>query len=336
MTVEIRVATDEDRDRWNGYVERASQATLCHELAALEAMARHSDTTLYPLIGFVGQEPIGLFPVFERQIGPLSTVFSPPPHIRVPYLGPTFLNLEKLKQRKRERRRERFLAGCLAWIDDRLAPRYGHIRTTTAFPDTRPFDWHGYAVSPEYTYVVDLARSEQDLLESFSSDARRNVRNTANSAYDIEIGGRDGLSRIYHQVRTRYESQGIGFDVPESFVLDLAAHSTSGAVRPYALSVDGEFVGGIIALEHGDTIGRWLGGVRTDADVDVPTNDLLDWAVMTDGRERGCRRYDLIGADTPRINRYKAKFNPALERYHSLECGSLGMRTAAGLYQAVK
>ncbi len=334
MTVEIRVATDEDRTRWNGYVSRSPQPTLCHDLRTLEAMARHTGTDLYPLVGFVGQEPIGLFPVFELQKGPISTVFSPPPHIRVPYLGPAFLNLGKLKQRKRERRRERFLAGALAWIDDRLAPRYGHIRTTTDFPDTRPFDWNEYTATPEYTYVVDLDRDESTVLESFSSDARRNITNTPDSAYDLEVGGQRTLARIHEQVAARYESQGISFEVPASFVTDLAAES--GIARPYALSVDGTFVGGIIALEYGDTIGRWLGGVRTDADVDLPINDLLDWAVMTDGRERGCRHYDLIGADTPRINRYKAKFNPELVRYYSLEYGSVGMRAGASLYKQVK
>ncbi len=137
-------------------------------------------------------------------------------------------------------------------------------------------------------------------------------------------------------MKNRYESQDISFGVPVEFILDLNDAAEDGAVRPYTLRVDDEFVGGILALEYGDRTGRWMGGVRTDTDVDVPTNDLLDWAIMDDGHERGLETYDLVGADTRRINRYKAKFNPELETYYSLEYGKWGMRQLASMYDSVK
>ncbi len=336
MSIDVRLATDDDRDRWNGYIERSPQGTLCHELEALEVQADHADGTLHPLIGFKGQEPVGLFPVFEINKGFVTTVFSPPPDLRVPYLGPAFLNMGKLKQRKRDRRRKRFLEGCLEWVDAELAPKYAHLRTSTAFGDARPFGWNGYDVTPEYTYVVDLTREEDDLLMTFSSDARSNITNADEDAFEISIGDDEERRLILEQVRQRYESQGVSFDVTPEFVIDLADRSVNGAVRPYTLRVDGEFVGGILTLEYGDTTGRWLGGVRTDTDVDLPTNDLLDWAVMSDGLDRGLTSYDLIGADNPRINRYKAKFNPELRTYESIEYGEWGMQTIASLYSSVK
>ncbi len=336
MSVDVRVATGDDLDRWNGYVERSPQGRLCHELEALRVQADHAGATLHPLVGFKGQEPVGIFPVFEISKRVVTTAFSPPPSLRVPYLGPAFLNMGKLKQRKRERRRQRFMDGCFEWIESELNPAYGHVRTATAFADARPFQWNEYDVTPAYTYAVDLERDADDLLMSFSSDARSNVRNANDDAYEVDVGGREEIRLIHEQVRNRYRSQGIDFDVPLAFVLDLAERSENGHVRPYTLRVDGEFVGGILALEYGDTVGRWLGGVRTDADVDVPTNDLLDWAIMRDGIERGLETYDLVGADTRRINRYKAKFNPELRTYYSLEYGSWGVRQVASLYDSVK
>ncbi|ELZ10365.1 lipid II:glycine glycyltransferase FemX [Natrialba aegyptia] len=336
MSIDVRAATDEDRERWNEFVERSPQGTLCHELEALEVQANHSGATLHPLIGFKGQEPVGLFPVFELRKQFVTTVFSPPPHIRVPYLGPAFLNMGKLKQRKRERRRQRFTDGCLDWIRTELSPRYAHVRTSTGVADSRPFKWNEFDATPEYTYAVDLTRERDELLKSFSSDARSNITNADEDAYEVAVGGSEEIRLIHEQVKNRYESQGIGFDVPAEFVLNLAERTANGHVRPYTLRVDGEFVGGILALEYGDTTGRWMGGVRTDADVDVPTNDLLDWAIMEDARDRELETYDLVGADTRRINRYKAKFNPELETYYSLEYGSWGMRTVASLYDSVK
>ncbi len=336
MSVDVRLATDADRTRWNEYVERSPHGTVFHELAVLEVLADHADATLYPLVGFKGQEPVGLFPVFELEKRFVTTVFSPPPHLRVPYLGPAFLNLGKLKQRKRERRRERFVEACLEWTETELAPRYAHLRTGPRVVDARPFAWNGYEATPEYTYVVGLSPGKDALLTSFSSDARRNVTNAPEGAYEIDVGGPDAVRQVTQQVRHRYESQGLRFDPTDEFVLDLHEAAEEGRLRPYTCRVDGEFVGGILALECGDTVSRWMGGVRTDADVDVPTNDLLDWAVIADGVDRGLSRYDLVGADNPRINRYKSKFNPELETYYGLEYGSWGMKTIAHLYNSVK
>ncbi|AFZ74379.1 lipid II:glycine glycyltransferase FemX [Natronobacterium gregoryi] len=336
MSVEVRLATDDDRERWNRYVERSPQGRLWHELEALAVQADYAGATLHPLIGFKGQEPVGLFPVFEVDKRFVTTVFSPPPHLRVPYLGPVFLNVEKLKQRKRERRRLAFVDDCMEWVRSELNPKYGHVRTTAGFADARPLEWNEYDASPEYTYVVDLTRDREELLLSFSSDARSNVRNTDEDAFEVTVGGPEDIELIMAQVRNRYESQGIDFRVTDEFVLDLHERVTGGAIRPYTLRVDGEFVGGILAAEYGDTTGRWLGGVRSDTGVDLPTNDLLDWAIMEDGLERGLAGYDLVGADNRRINRYKAKFNPELRTYYSLEYGSWGMRQAASLYDSVK
>ncbi|RQG97179.1 lipid II:glycine glycyltransferase FemX [Natrarchaeobius chitinivorans] len=336
MSIDVRRATEDDLAEWNEYVRRSAQGTMCHEIEALRVQAEHANATLHPLVGFKGQEPVGIFPVFEIRKQFVTTVFSPPPHLRVPYLGPALLDHQSPKRRKRERRRQRFMDGCFEWIDDELNPKYGHVRTATAFDDARPFTWHGYDANPEYTYTVDLTLPEDDLLMTFSSDARSNVRNTDEEAYEVGVGGSEEIRLIHEQVSNRYESQGIGFDVPLEFVLDLADRSENGHVRPYTLCVDDEFVGGILALEYGGRTGRWMGGVRTDADVDVPTNDLLDWAIMKDGIESGLETYDLVGADTRRINRYKAKFNPDLRTYYSLEYGSWGMRTAASVYDSVK
>ncbi|MFC3960260.1 GNAT family N-acetyltransferase [Halovivax cerinus] len=361
--VDVRVATDEDVSRWNGYVSRSPHGTLFHEYDALRTLAEYAGARLHPLVGFKGQEPVGVFPVFAIRKGPVMTAFSPPPDLRVPALGPATLNLGKLKQRKREKRRERFVDGCLEWIDDELGPRYTHVRTGPAYSDVRSFKWAAYDVTPEFTYHVDLSADEDDLLSRFSSDARRNVTNTPADAYEIVDGasdrlvsGSDGVDdgtdgapalsaadtdgatairRIVAQVRERYHSQGVDFDVPADFVVDLHERADRGAVRPYVCRVDGGFVGGILAVEYGDTIGRWMGGVRTDRDVDVPVNDLLDWAVMRDARDRGLATYDLVGGETRRINRYKAKFDPSLRTAYSMERGSWGMQTLAHLYQSV-
>ncbi|MFB6164397.1 MAG: GNAT family N-acetyltransferase, partial [Haloarculaceae archaeon] len=289
MSIEVRNATRDDLEQWNSYVDQSPTAGLFHRREAIEVLARHADARVHHLVGFKGQEPVGIFPVFELRKGPtpsasVSTAFSPPPDLRVPYLGPALLNMDKLKQRKAERRHKRFVAGSFEWIDEEIAPRYAHVRVGSDYPDMRPLTWEGFEATPTYTYHVDLTVGEDDLLDSFSSDARSNIRD-GRDRDDVTVReeGRAAVGEILQRVRERYESQGIAFHLPDELVEDLYDRLPDGSIRPYVCRVDGEFVGGILAYEHDDAIYRWQGGVRVDADVDVAINDLLDWQVMVDG-----------------------------------------------------
>lgn len=337
MSVEIRTATRRDRDRWNQYVDQSPHAGLFHRREAIQLQAHYADATPHYLLGFKGEEPVGLFPVFEIQKGPVGTAFSPPPDLRVPALGPALLNMGKLKQRKAERRHSAFVEGCIDWVEDVVDPRYGHFRLAGSYPDLRPLKWVGCDPAVSYTYHVDLTPGPEAVLDSFSSDARSNIRD-GRDADDVTVREeeRESIPRILSQVRARYESQGIDFDLDDGFVLDLYDRLPAGSIRPYVCRVDGTFVGGILAYEYEGTIHRWQGGVRVDTDVDVAVNDLLDWAVMRDAIERGCQTYDLVGADNRRINKYKAKFNPDLQPYYSLEYGSTAANIAAHLYNRLR
>ncbi|SFS96627.1 lipid II:glycine glycyltransferase FemX [Halostagnicola kamekurae] len=333
MGIDIRVLdTETDAEEWNRYVERSPGTNPFFRAEALELQAADSETTPHLLAGFKGQEAVGLFPVFEYNKGPITGVFSPAPFSWSCYLGPALLNVDKLKQRKADRRTKRFLEGCLEWIESELSPVYTKF-VAAEFPDVRPFTWNGYEVEPGYTYVLDLDRSTDDLLDRFSSDARSNIRNAPEDRYVVEEGTIDDIDRIVDQVRARYESQGQSYQMNNGFARSLYQLLPDGAIRPYVCRVDGEFVGGILVVESETTRYRWQGGVKPDADVDVSINDVLDWHVIRDGAENGLERYDLVGAGVPSINRYKAKFNPELRSQFTITNGSYGVNLLIDRYR---
>jgi CelD/BcsL family acetyltransferase involved in cellulose biosynthesis len=334
MSIEIETLDGSDRDEWNRHVERSPHSGVFHRFEALETLAEYAKATLTPLVGYKGQEPVGLFPAFCIRKGFVNSVVSPPPALHVPYLGPALLNMDKLKQRKAERRQRRFVDAVIDAIEAAHDPRYVHMRIDHAYPDLRPFMWADFRVTPRHTYLVDLTRDEEALLSSFSSDARSNVRNADPDAYEIAVEGRDAIDRILEQVRERFADQGMDFALPTGLAGDLYDRLPDGAVRPFVCRVDGAFVGGIVALDDGRRVYRWQGGVG-GGDVDLPVNDLLDWRVMTDAMERGTEHYDLVGADTRRINRYKSKFGPELQTFHALERGSLFVSLLARGYRSL-
>lgn len=330
MSIDIERVEADEFDRWDRWAQQSRHTNPFHLTDALEAQAACSGTDLHALAGFKGQEPVGIFPFFERTEWPLAAGLSPPTSLGVPRLGPALLNMDKLKRRKAERRSRQFVRGCLEWVERQCDARYVHVSTVGNYRDLRPFAWHGADVSPEYTYVVDLTPDSEDLLGQFSSDARRNVRGTDDDAYDIEVGGPEDVSAIVEQVQARYDAQGKTLRMPASFPQALYDALPEGQVRPYVCSVDGEYAGGILTVEDETRIYRWQGGVKHD--LDLPVNDLLDWHIMTDAKARGRSEYDLVGASELRLSKYKAKFAPSLETFHVAEAGPWPVRALVDLY----
>lgn len=334
MSVTVRSATDDDLDRWDDLVRRSPHGTPFHRTGAMDVLAEHSNTSLHPLIGVVGQEPVGLLPMYEKQIGPFSVAFSPPPNLKVNAQGPLLLNFEKLKTRKATQRHGSFIDRCRNYLDDKINPRYLLVRTPNRYEDPRPLLWNEFSVEPRYTYVVDISSDRETLLSSFSSDARQNVTAEYDRDIDIHEAGDSAIERIVSQLQARHAEQNETYRVTSAFVEDLRRTLPDGTVRPYECVVDGEFAGGMIALEHGDTMYRWQGGAKTD--LGVPINDLVDWYIIRDAMERGLSRYDLVGANLRRLANYKAKFAPELEPYFEAVRSDLPMRALAAIYRRLR
>jgi len=332
MGIDVEPVGAEDADRWDRIVERSPHGTPFHRYAVLETLADHADATLHPLVGYKGQEPVGVFPGFEVTRGPVTTLFSPPPDLKATYLGPALANHGNAKRRKAERRHRRFVEGCLSWFEDR-SPKYVHVRTAPGYDDARTFEWNGFDAHPAYTYRVDLARGEDALWSAFSGDARSNVRGVEDADADcsVEVGGEDAVRRIVEQVTARHAEQGERYPLTPALVTDLYDRAPGGTVRPYVCTVDGEFATGMVALAFGDTVYRWQGGARPE--VDLPVNDYLDWEIMRDAIGEGFDTYDLVGASTRRLTGYKAKFDPELSIHLSVERGTWYMEWAAEAYK---
>lgn len=332
MTIEIERLERPFVRAWNDLLERAPRRSPFHRAEALSVMADHSGQTLHPLVGYKGDEPVGLFPLFTMERGPLTAGFSPPPNLKVTYLGPILADVSALSSNKAERRRRRFVDAALSWLDDAHSPRYVHVRTAPEYCDPRPFEWGGFEATPRFTYRVDLSAGPEELFERFSRDVRTNVRD-ASERCETSVGDEESVRTITRQVRSRYAEQDVAFHVTDSFVVDLYEALPAGWFRPLVCEVDGAFAGGSLVLEDGESVYGWLGSVASTTDADV--NDLLHWRVIQDAADRDMRTYDLVGANDARLSRFKSKFAPTLATYHELTRAGPGTALAERLYQRV-
>jgi hypothetical protein len=331
MTVDIRTTDDE---QYNDIVAASPHATPFHRAEALDVFAAHGDADLHRLVGFKGQEPVGVFPVFEVRKGPATAAVSPPPGLKLPYLGPAMVNTGKLKRRKRDRRHRRFVDAALDFVDRELSPNLVNLRTPIGYDDVRPFHWRDYEVTPRYTYVVDLDMAQDELLARFSADLRKRLRDDYDASFEVTEAGPDAIESVVSLTRERHREQGESFPIRAGFVRKLADALPPGTIRPYVCRVDGEVVGGLVDVEGDSRAGVWIASGKNDAA--VPASDLLEWQVCVDGIERGLDGLDLMGANHERIYTYKAKFAPDLVPYFALQTGSVGMNAVAKVYEKLR
>lgn len=330
---EITVTRVESPDRWNDLVERSAQATPFHRYESLDVFAEYSDAQVDLLIGRKGDEPVGVFPVFMYSYPFVSAALSPPPSLKIPYLGPALIGDGERKQSSRERRRWRFVRRCLDHLQSTIGPEYMRFRTSPRYRDPRPFVWEGFDADARFTYEVDLTVGEDELFGRFSSDARSNIRDCEDAGCEIAVGNGGSIRKILEQVRTRHEEQGLSYPLDAPFIESLYERLPAGALRPYVCTLDGEFVGGNIILTHDDDAYAWVGAATPDIDLSV--NDAIHWRAMRDSIERGTARYDLLGANKKGLSEYKAKFAPTLEPYQRVKKSAQYMEFAESVYQRV-
>lgn len=333
MSIEIEI-DGIDADRWNELVTSSPHGTPFHRHEALDLMDQFSNASVHLLVGYKGEEPAGLFPIFERSVGPLTTILSPPPDLKVPYLGPILLNTEKLKRRKLDRRHRRFIDACLRMIDERFGPDYQYLRTNFRYDDPRPLLWNGFTATPKHTYLVDLTRDEQDLFMAFSADVRKNVREGEEVDYDIYQGGPDDIEWVIDQVAQRHRQQGLPYRVPSEFAIGLHEHLPEGALKTYVCTMDGSRISGHLVMSMDSILYSWQSIGRMDAQ--IAGTDLVHWEIIRDGIASDHRYYDLVGANNARLSGYKAKFAPVLRCYYRMEQGPWYMRTLASMYNRLQ
>lgn len=312
-----------------------------HTAEALSVLSRHAPGELHLLAGFKGDRIAGLFPLVtvDRPVG--TAILSPPPGLAIPRLGPLTFPASP-KRRSREQVNRQFTDRALETLD---SDRRGSLRRFICpldYRDPRPFMWDGLSVSTAFTYSVDLAdRTPDDVLGSFSKGLRREVRNGLDLDVAVSVEGEPAVRAVHRATTERYADQGREYTPSWPYVRDLtrALRDTDRCRTYVARGADGSFLSGVTVLYSNDAGYFWQGGAKATYD-GVSVNSLIHWRIIEDILERPPRpsveRYDLMGANTERLCRYKAKFGGELVPYYVVEDRGVPMAVAKWLFRMVR
>lgn len=312
MTIEVRIAEDEELKKWDALIEASPYGTIFHLLGWLRIVEKHTNSKLYPLIGLKGEKVIGVFPLFYKRKGPFKMVFSPPPKTGVPYMGPVLLGYEKLKQEKKESLIIDFYTEVDKFIHDNFRPAYIYFKLPPGLVDCRPFKWLGYQANPVYSYLLDISIGSPNLESDFSLQARRNIKKAEKDGLSAELGSKEELLVLYKMLYDRYAEQGRKIPTSKNYLLDVFNKFFPDNLKVFVIRNQDDTVSAGVKLCYKDRIIDWAGQPKTTIRT---ANDFLHWSVMKWGVEHKLHYYEILGANTQSICQFKSKFNPALEIY---------------------
>lgn len=307
-----------------------------HTAEALSVLDRHTTSDLILLAGYRGNQLVAMYPVFVQRTGGVRVISSPPPAMSVPQLGPIMMPTSS-KRRKQEKVNCEFTNGVLNELNINSSWALCRIICPPEYTDPRPYQWAGFSVEPSFTYRLAVnGRSVNNLLRSFSQSLRREIRSGEDMDLDIETTGVAGGETVFRETVSRYTEQDEHFGVTWPYVRDIITELSERCQIYIARDPDGEYLGGIITLFSNDAAYYWLGGTRASYE-GVSINSLLHWQIIRDVAEDppvdSVSAYDLVGANTERLCRYKSKFGADLIPYYVAESGGLVMDAAKEAYQ---
>ncbi|MFN2465575.1 MAG: lipid II:glycine glycyltransferase FemX [Candidatus Dormibacteria bacterium] len=179
-----------------------------------------------------------------------------------------------------------------AWAAD-LGLAFVRVEPELAQGWQAPPGWQrAAATQPEHTSIIDIARSDEDLMASFKSKTRYNVRLAQKKG--VEVGGSDDIAAFASLSAETSSRHGIQL-APEAYYRELyRLMGGDGTSRLYLASHDGTPLAGIIVLRFAGRA-TYLFGASTRSGREMMPAYLLHWHAMRELRNLGDTEYDLWG-----------------------------------------
>lgn len=155
-------------------------------------------------------------------------------------------------------------------------------------------------VMPEYTSILDLSASHDDLLAQMKSKTRYHIRLGQRKGLVVREGTADDLVDFYRVLELTAQRQ--NFKISSKAYYD-CLYRVFGPqnIKLFVAEHEGKFVSGNLAIAFGDTVYNKMPVWSGEAGHLKP-NEALTWQVLTWAKEQGYRYYDFGGISSTGAN----------------------------------
>ncbi|MDJ0356166.1 peptidoglycan bridge formation glycyltransferase FemA/FemB family protein [Paenarthrobacter sp. PH39-S1] len=211
-------------------------------------------------------------------------------------------------------------AGCSADVLDAVADYVKSMHRSVVLsiepdweldsPPAKALSAEGWRRSPNTiligrTLILDLQRSEDELLAAMTKKTRQYIRKSGREALSYRRVSREELPGCLAVYRMTAERAGFGIHA-DGYYLDI--FDNLGEHSPVFAAFDGDEVVAFLWLATSAGTAFELYGGMNDAGQNLRANFTLKWTAITAMKERGVRRYDFNGLLNDGVSQFKFGF----------------------------
>jgi len=278
----------EDREQWNEAVAGLPCAHVLQSYEWGEFKSRHAWQPSRLLLVRDG-EPVAAASVLLRRLprGPWGVMYVPKgPALEYSDVELMTAVLTELELLARERR------AIFVKIDPDVMADNSAVG--------KLLEGRGWRASAEQiqfrnTMLIDLRRSEEELLSAMKAKWRYNVRLAQRKGVEVYQGGMDDLPSFYEMYTTTSARDEFVIR-PFSYYADVWGTFLSRGLAQLLLArYEGDVLAGLILFHFGDKA-WYMYGASSDRHRSLMPNHLLQWEAMRWARAHECTSYDMWGA----------------------------------------
>ncbi|MBO8161749.1 MAG: GNAT family N-acetyltransferase [Thermosipho sp. (in: Bacteria)] len=321
-----------DKQEWDMFVDSSYNGILFHKWDFLKIVEKHANAKLVTYGIHKGDALIALFPVFIMKKGFLKFIFTSSPKAMMTYSGVILSkDFGELKQNKKEGIMEE-IVNSMNQILAEISPDFFYMILTPGIDDIREFKWNKYEISPLYTYVLDLTKTLDEIWSGLKKVTRKNIKKAENNA-NITIEKVESADIIYNFLKDRYAEQGLHLPILSNNYLNELISAYPENIEAYVLkNIDGEVLTGKLIIKYKDRYINWIGDMKTE---NASLQDYIMWKFIEKAKTEGYHVFDFGGANTKRLCKFKAKFNPRPELYFGVTRKNLVGKVSEWIYNLV-
>ena len=275
---------------WDELLASSPHATLFHNLTWLKVIGKYARAELLPVVGYKGETPIGVYPLFYQR-SMARCVLSPPQNL-CPYLGPALADYDKLKEDKRLSIFSELQACVDNFIFSELKANYALITLPAGFIDCRPLKWTGYQIKPAYYCLLDVAKFREGGINR--------------DKINVEEEKSEVLSHLHSL---------FGWKVPPGCLLELSSAFKQN-LKIFVARREDEIIGGAVYVCYKNRVTKWLEGHKDPHVGDVLLHRVMMWAYEHgfEHYEDASPNYELIKGDCLKIRFTAEKYSSFVSR----------------------
>jgi len=154
-----------------------------------------------------------------------------------------------------------------------------------------------HAFQPASTSLVNLTKSEEELLSRMHEKTRYNVRLAERKGIVVRAGLSDADLEAFLRLNDATALRAKFVSHPSSYLRKTFAHlRSSGMARIRIAEFEGEALAASMEILYGDTV-TYLYGASSSSKRNLMAPFALHWSAMLDAKRGGFRFYDLHGAN---------------------------------------